>query len=230
MSSTMAMSSIKQKASLPIPTGTTIITSTTMQTDISMMRFKSYADNENLIRNYYNIDEDNKDYDKTISKAKATKINCENYKQQHQPEQQLQYDRKQLDYNNYYEFNKKTLRIPRVQNEKNIVYEDYDYNYDYVNVNDNINDKFTNDTITIDHKTTTLKLNNKFINNSHNCMVIPSIRPYNQQHQKTMMMGVNGCGSNIGANCSNCRNIKILLRLSLRYFYDINCEFVKNII
>lgn len=38
-----------------------------------------------------------------------------------------------------------------------------------------------------------------------------------------------GCGS-IGANCQECRNIKILLRLSLRYFYDINCEIVKNTI
>lgn len=50
-----------------------------------------------------------------------------------------------------------------------------------------------------------------------------------QQNSLNNLVNNRGCG-NVGANCSNCRNIKILLRLSLRYFYDINCEFVKNII
>uniref|UniRef100_W8BC45 Uncharacterized protein n=1 Tax=Ceratitis capitata TaxID=7213 RepID=W8BC45_CERCA len=45
----------------------------------------------------------------------------------------------------------------------------------------------------------------------------------------TAQLMESGCGS-IGANCQKCRNIKILLRLSLRYFYDINCEIVKNTI
>lgn len=45
----------------------------------------------------------------------------------------------------------------------------------------------------------------------------------------TTQLMESGCGS-VGANCQKCRNIKILLRLSLRYFYDINCEIVKNTI
>uniref|UniRef100_A0A0K8UKF4 Uncharacterized protein n=1 Tax=Bactrocera latifrons TaxID=174628 RepID=A0A0K8UKF4_BACLA len=45
----------------------------------------------------------------------------------------------------------------------------------------------------------------------------------------TTQLMESGCGG-VGANCQKCRNIKILLRLSLRYFYDINCEIVKNTI
>lgn len=191
----MAMSS-QEKASMPATTTTT----TTIGTEMSMM--EPAAEDKNL----------NKTYNKK-TKAKATKIICENDKQHH-PEQQLQYNRQQLDYN-YYEFKKKH-GIPRVQNENN----DDDYDNDNANAN--------NDTITIDNTATTIKDPNTTLTTtskriSNTGMMISSVKTSNPR------MLVNGCG-NIGANCSNCRNIKILLRLSLRYFYDINCEFVKNII
>lgn len=138
-------------------------------------------------------------------KAKAINlINFRNDKQKHQEhKQQLQCNRQQLDYN--YEF--KTQRIPRVQNKGN----------DYVHVNTN------KGTIIVDNKATTVMMNSH--KNYATCkMFTPNLYRNNWIINR-------GCGgSNIGANCSNCRNIKILLRLSLRYFYDINCEFVKNII
>lgn len=36
-------------------------------------------------------------------------------------------------------------------------------------------------------------------------------------------------GASIDANGSfaNCRNIKLFLRLNIRYFYDVNCELIK---
>lgn len=117
-----------------------------------------------------------------------------------QPEQQLQCNRQHLDYN-FYEF--KTHRIPRVQN-KNNDNDDYDYN------------NVKNDTITIDSIATTIG-HLKSMTTTKNFMIF------------SIIIRVDGCG-NVGANSSNCRNIKIFLRLSLRYFYDENCEFVKNII
>lgn len=137
-------------------------------------------------------------------KAKATNlINCINDKQKQQEQkQQLQCNRQQLDYN--YEF--KTQRIPRVQNKGN----------DYVNVNTN------KGTIIVDNRITTAMMNPH--KDYATCkMFAPNLYRNNWIINR-------GCSGNIGANCSNCRNIKILLRLSLRYFYDINCEFVKNII
>ncbi|TMW47461.1 hypothetical protein DOY81_007451 [Sarcophaga bullata] len=137
-------------------------------------------------------------------KAKVTNlINCRNDKQKHQEhKQQLQCNR-QLDYN--YEF--KTQRIPRVQNNGN----------DYVNVNTN------KGTIIVDNRatTTTTMIHHK---NYVTCKMFAT-----NLYRNNWVIN-RGCGDNVGANCSNCRNIKILLRLSLRYFYDINCEFVKNII
>lgn len=153
------------------------------------------------------------------TKAKETKIFREGNKQQKQlqqtePEQQLQLqfnNKQELDCN-YYEFKLQT--IPKVQNTNN----DDDKTVCYYST-------INNETITIDNVTTT---NAETTTTSSYYLPKTSIVS-TVGTSKQKMATANGCGV-VGANCSNCRNIKILLRLSLRYFYDINCEFVKNII
>lgn len=150
--------------------------------------------------------------------AATTKINCE------EPEQlNLQYNRHLGYIRRSYEI--KQYRIPRVQNNTNVEYKDDvndDNNDDFNNV---ANDRFfknpNNDTIKIDTLTTITKTTSN----------ICTTKSMTANTSAPMLLLASNCGgSSIGANCSNCRNIKILLRLSLRYFYDINCEFVKNII